>query len=214
MGILKTILDYVLHIDKNLLILTQQYGIWTYVILFIVLFMETGVIVTPFLPGDSLLFAAGSLSALGAFNIWILWAVCVVAAFAGDTANYWIGRIFGKKLYESNNRFLKKEHFDKAHAFYEKHGGFAIVLARFVPIVRTFAPCVAGMSNMSYHTFMLYNLLGGVLWVSLFVLSGFFLGNIPFVKHNFELVMVFIVLISVVPIMMEVIKSKREKKAA
>lgn len=210
MELLKAILDFFLHIDKHLVLITQQYGMWSYGILFFVLFMETGFVVTPFLPGDSLLFAAGSLSALGAFNLWVLLFLCILAAFLGDTVNYWIGHFFGEKLFEKDRKFLKKEHLAKAQAFYDKHGGFAIVLARFVPIVRTFAPCVAGISKMSYPHFLAYNLLGGALWVSLFVLTGHFFGNIPFVKHNFELVMVVIVLISVVPIAFEFMKGRKK----
>jgi membrane-associated protein len=213
MEAIKTVIDLFLHIDEHLKALTLQFGIWTYVILFAIIFMETGLVVTPFLPGDSLLFAAGSLAAIKAFNVWVLWIVCVVAAFLGDTVNYWIGHFFGEKISKMDNRLIKKSHLEKAHKFYEKHGGFAIVLARFVPIVRTFAPCVAGISKMSYPTFMFYNLLGGVLWVSIFVLAGYFFGNIPFVQHNFHYVMVAIVLLSVVPIMYEYWKAKQEKKS-
>lgn len=211
MEILKWILDFFLHIDKHLIAVTEQYGAWSYAILFLVLFMETGFVIMPFLPGDSLLFAAGSLSALGSFNLPILLIVCILAAFLGDTVNYWIGHFFGAQLFAKDRKFLKKAHLTKAQAFYEKHGGFAIVLARFVPIVRTFAPCVAGISKMSYPRFLAYNLVGGVLWVSLFVLTGHFFGNIPFVKHNFELVMVVIILISVLPIGYELLKAKMEK---
>ncbi len=213
MEILKMLLDFVLHIDKHLISITQQYGNLSYLILFLVLFCETGLVILPFLPGDSLLFAAGSLSALGSFNLWWLLIICITAAFIGDTVNYWIGHFFGERLFAKDRAFLKKEHLHKAQEFYEKHGAFAIVLARFVPIVRTFAPCVAGISKMSYSHFMIYNFLGGALWVSLFVLTGHFFGNIPFVKHNFEVVMVVIVLISVVPIAYEFIKAKMSKEA-
>ncbi len=212
MEILKAVLDFFLHIDKHLITVTEQYGMWSYAILFAILFMETGLVVMPFLPGDSLLFAAGSLSALGSFNVGWLLVICILGAFLGDTVNYWIGHFFGARLFAKDRKFLKKAHLEKAQAFYDKHGGFAIVLARFVPIVRTFAPCVAGISKMKYSTFMMYNLLGGALWVSLFVLAGHFFGNIPFVKHNFELVMVVIVLISVVPIAFEVIQEKMKHK--
>jgi membrane-associated protein len=212
MSTLRFLLDFFLHIDKHLLDLTQQYGVWTYALLFLVLFMETGFVVTPFLPGDSLLFAAGSLAALGAFNIWFLLIMCIVAAFLGDTVNYWIGHFLGEKLFEKENFLLKKSYLKKAQDFYAKHGGFAIVLARFVPIVRTFAPFVAGMSKMKYPQFLAYNLVGGVAWVSLFLLAGNFFGNIPFVKHNFHYVMVVIVLISVVPILLETIQLRREQK--
>lgn len=209
MSVLKWLVDFFLHIDKNLLLIVHQFGIWSYGLLFFVIFMETGLVVTPFLPGDSLLFAAGSLAALGAFNIWILLALCIVAAFAGDTVNYWIGRVVGPKLFEKDRPLLKKKHLEKAQKFYEKHGGFAIVLARFVPIVRTFAPCAAGISKMHYPVFMIYNLIGGILWVSLFLLGGFFFGNITFVKEHFELAMVVIVLVSIVPIAVEFIRERR-----
>ncbi len=212
MEILKLVVDFFLHIDKHLITITQQYGNLSYLLLFIVLFCETGLVILPFLPGDSLLFAAGSLSALGSFNIWILLVICIAAAFIGDTVNYWIGHFFGERLFAKDRAFLKKAHLKKAQEFYEKHGAFAIVLARFVPIVRTFAPCVAGISKMKYSHFMIYNLLGGVLWVSLFILTGHFFGNIPFVKKNFEIVMVVIVLISVVPIAYEFIKAKMSKE--
>ncbi len=212
MQILKLVLDFVLHIDKHLMAITQQYGVWSYLLLFGVIFMETGLVVTPFLPGDSLLFAAGSLAVIGSFNIWILLAVGFAAAFLGDTANYWIGYFFGEKLFAKDRAFLKQSNLKKAQDFYDKHGVYTIVLARFVPIVRTFAPCVAGMSKMKYTTFMKYNIIGSALWVPLFLFLGYFFGNIPFVKHNFELVMVAIVLISVVPIAYELIKGKFGKK--
>lgn len=211
MQILKWFIDFILHIDKNLLLITQQYGLWSYAIIFVIIFMETGFIVTPFLPGDSLLFAAGSLAALGSLNVVSVLLVCIVAAFVGDTLNYWIGRAIGPQLFEHNIPLLKKSHLHKAQAFYEKHGGFAIVLARFVPIVRTFAPCVAGISKMKYTTFMMYNLIGGVLWVSLFTLLGFLFGNIPFVRAHFEYVMIAIILISVVPIVIEFFKERKSK---
>ena len=172
--------------------------------------METGLVVTPFLPGDSLLFAAGSISSTGEFNLLLVMIVCIIAAFVGDTVNYWIGRSVGPKIFESNNPFFKKAYLEKAQSFYKKHGGFAIILSRFVPIVRTFAPCVAGISKMSYPTFLLYNIIGGTLWVLLFTSLGFFFGNIPLVKSHFELVMVAIVLVSVVPLVIEFIKGRRE----
>ncbi len=207
----KSVMDFVLHIDKNLLFVTQQYGMLSYAFLFGILFMETGFVLMPFLPGDSLLFAAGSLSSFGAFNIWRVLAVSIVAAFLGDTVNYWIGRFVGPQIFERDNRFIKKAHLKKAHEFYEKHGAFAIVLSRFVPIVRTFAPFVAGISQMSYMTFLMYNLLGGVLWVLLFTLAGFFFGNIPVVRDHFELAMVAIILVSVVPVAIELIKARQHK---
>lgn len=212
MTTIKYLIDLFLHIDKNLAMVIASFGGWSYGILFGVLFMETGLVVTPFLPGDSLLFAAGALTAsMGAFNIWMLWGLMVVAAFLGDTANYWIGHFIGPKAFEMNSKLLKKEYLDKAQAFYDKHGGVAIVLARFVPIVRTFAPFVAGVGKMHYGRFISYNAVGGLLWVTIMTFAGYFFGNIPVIKHNFEFVVIAIVLISVVPIVMEAIKSKRNK---
>lgn len=206
------LVDLFLHVDKNLAAVIQTFGAWSYGILFGVIFMETGLVVTPFLPGDSLLFAAGALSAsLGAFDIRWLYGLMVVAAFAGDTVNYWIGHYIGPKAFTMKSGLLKKEYLDKAQAFYEKHGGKAIVLARFVPIVRTFAPFVAGVGKMSYGKFISYNFFGGLAWVSLFLLGGYFFGNIPFVKENFHYVVVGIVLVSVVPIGIEWWKNKKHK---
>lgn len=212
MQILKLLIDFVLHIDKHLITITQQYGVWSYALLAAVLFMETGLVVTPFLPGDSLLFAAGSLAVVGSFNIWVLLAISIVAAFVGDTVNYWIGYFFGEKLFAKDRAFLKQKHLKQAQEFYDKHGMIAVVFARFVPIVRTFAPCVAGISRMKYRQFMIYNFIGAAAWASLFLLAGYFFGNIPFIKHNFELVIVAILVISVVPIALEVFKAKFGKK--
>lgn len=214
--LIKQILDFFLHVDKNLAAVIAIYGPLSYGILFFVIFMETGFVVTPFLPGDSLLFAAGALAATapvggqaGSFKIGILWLLMVVAAFAGDTANYWIGHFIGPKAFTTNSKFLKKEYLEKGQEFYEKHGGKAIVLARFVPIVRTFAPFVAGISKMHYRRFVSFNAIGGVAWVSLFLLGGYFFGSIPIVKHNFEAVIVVIVLISLVPIITEWLKARQ-----
>ncbi len=213
MDTLRYLADLFLHVDKHLLALTQQMGAWTNVLLFAVIFMETGLVVTPFLPGDSLLFAAGSLSSIGAFQIVPLVLMLILAALLGDTANYWIGRKFGEQIFAKDRKFLKKAHLVKAQAFYEKHGAKAIVFARFAPIVRTFAPCVAGIAKMNYSTFMMYNLVGGVLWVSLFTLAGYFFGTIPIVQHNFHYVVVGIVLLSIIPIAYEFIQVKKEAKA-
>lgn len=205
---IKTIIDTLLHVDKKLAWVIATYGAMSYGILFGVIFMETGLVVMPFLPGDSLLFASGALAAQGSFNIWLLFGMLVVAAFLGDTVNYWIGHFIGPKAFAMNSKLLKKEYLDKAQAFYEKHGGKAIVLARFVPIVRTFAPFVAGVSKMHYGEFIKYNVVGGLAWVTLFLWGGYFFGTIPFVAKNFELVMVVIILMSVVPIILEYVKSK------
>jgi membrane-associated protein len=208
--IVKTVLDFFLHIDKNLELIVRMYGPLTYGILFFVIFMETGFVVTPFLPGDSLIFATGVFAAKGSFNLFLVYGMLLVAAFLGDTVNYWIGHFVGPVAFESKTKFLKKEYLDKAQKFYDKHGGKAIVLARFVPIVRTFAPFVAGVGKMDYKKFISFNLIGGFLWVSLFMWAGYFFGNVPLVKNNFEVVMVVIVLISVVPMGVEWWKSKHE----
>ena len=208
----KDVLDFFLHIDKNLIVIVANFGGWSYALLFAIIFMETGLVVTPFLPGDSLIFAAGALSASGALSVVVLFIVLVVAAFVGDTVNYWIGHYIGPKAFEGNHRLLKKEHLHKAQRFYEKHGGHAIVLARFVPIVRTFAPFVAGVSRMSYRHFVFYNFFGGLLWVSLFLFTGYFFGNLPFVKDNFELIVVVIIFISLVPMVVEWLHSRKESR--
>ena len=210
MSIFKIILDFFLHIDKNLGIIIQTYGTLSYVILFFVIFMETGFVVTPFLPGDSLLFAAGAFAAQGSFSIPLLFILLIIAAFLGDTVNYWIGHFLGPKVFEKDHRFLKKEHLRKAQVFYQKHGGKAIILARFVPIVRTFAPFVAGIGTMNYPKFISYNLIGGVAWVTTFLFGGYFFGTIPFIQKNFEFVMVAIILISIVPILIEKFKATKD----
>jgi len=202
-----------LHLDEYLAQIISDYGVWTYAILFGVIFMETGFVVTPFLPGDSLLFAAGTFAALdNGLNVWVLLILLIVAAILGDSVNYWIGHYLGDRAY--NIKWIKKEYLDKTHAFFEKHGGKTIFLARFVPIVRTFAPFVAGIGRMSYGFFFRWNIIGGVTWVALFTLAGYFFGNIPFVKKNFEFVIIAIILISAVPIAVEWWKAKSEKKQA
>lgn len=205
---LKFLLDLFLHLDEHLANIINQYGTWTYAILFAIIFMETGFVVTPFLPGDSLLFAAGSLAPISNLNIWLLIVLLIIAAIAGDTVNYWIGHYLGERAY--NIKWIKREYLDRTHAFFQKHGGKTIFLARFVPIVRTFAPFVAGMGKMSYGYFFSYNVFGGIVWVVLFTLLGYFFGNIPFVKANFELVIIAIILISVIPAVWEAMKARRE----
>jgi len=209
MNLIKIAIEFFLHIDKYLAILIAQFGGWSYVILWLVIFMETGLVVTPFLPGDSLLFAAGALAAMGSFNIWFLCLLMVIAAIVGDAVNYSIGHYIGPKAFNSKSKLLKKEYLEKAQAFYDKHGGMAITLARFVPIVRTFAPFVAGIGKMKYGHFAFYNVIGGVAWVNLFLWGGYFFGNVPLVKENFHYVVVAIVLISVVPIGVKMIKNKK-----
>jgi len=216
MEILFQLIDIFLHLDKYLTEIVTQYQQLTYILLFLVIFMETGFVVTPFLPGDSLLFAAGALSAIDGspLHVWLLVIVLGFAAVLGDTVNYWIGHYIGPKAFSENNRFLKKEYLDKTHAFYEKHGGKTIILARFVPIVRTFAPFVAGVGAMTYPKFITYNVIGGVAWVCLFTFAGYFFGNLPFVAENFSIVVIVIILISVVPMGYEYIKSRLEKRKA
>ena len=214
MEILKTLLDLFLHLDKHLAAIIQQYGAVTYVFLFAIIFMETGLVITPFLPGDSLLFAAGTFAAIGSLNLWLLFILLSVAAIVGDTVNYWIGNKLGERAYKGEIKFIKKEHIERTHAFFEKHGGKTIFLARFVPIVRTFAPFAAGASKMSYSYFFSYNIFGGLVWVALFTFAGYFFGNIPIVRENFELVIVAILVISVLPIGYEWLKARQENKKA
>jgi membrane-associated protein len=210
MELLTYLMDLFLHLDEYLPKVIQMYGVWTYIILFTIIFLETGVVVTPFLPGDSLLFAAGALAATGAMDVTGLFVLVSVAAILGDTANYWIGHTVGPRAFSGNVRFLKKEYLERTHQFYERYGGKAIVLARFVPIVRTFAPFVAGVGSMSYGHFILYNIVGGLAWCVLFIFGGYFFGNLPFVKKNFEIVVVAIILISLLPPVIEYFQSRRK----
>lgn len=207
------LLDYFLHLDEILPQITSNYGTWTYAILFLIIFLETGVVVTPFLPGDSLLFAAGAVAALdnSGLNVVFLFVLLTIAAILGDTANYWIGHTIGPRAFSGSIPFLKKEYLERTHQFYEKYGGKAIVLARFVPIVRTFAPFVAGIGSMNYSRFIFYNVFGGVLWCAIFIFLGYFFGNLPFVKKNFELVIIVIILISLLPPVVEYFQAKRAK---
>lgn len=202
------LIDLFLHIDRHLLEIVQTHGIWSYAILFTVVFLETGVVITPFLPGDSLLFAAGSLAAVGAFDLPLLLLLLCVAAILGDTLNYWIGRRIGARVFTEGSRFFKQEHLLRTQQFYERHGGKTIILARFLPIVRTFAPFVAGIGRMHYGRFWAYNAAGGVLWVCGFGLLGYLFGNLPMVKKNFSLVILAIILISVVPIARELWRAR------
>lgn len=211
--IIKTILDLFLHLDKNLAMIVNQYGTLTYLLLFGIIFAETGFVVTPFLPGDSLIFAAAALSAVSSLNIYYIFLLLTIAAIAGDTVNYWIGHYIGPKVFERDSRFIKREHLEKTQNFFDKHGGKAIVLARFVPIVRTFAPFVAGVASMSYNHFIAYNVIGGILWVGLFTILGYFFGNLPFVKANFHYAVLVIIILSLVPIFVEFIRGRKEKLA-
>jgi membrane-associated protein len=212
--LVKKLVDLIIHLDAHLSGIIRTYGLWTYLILFVVIFCETGLVVTPFLPGDSLLFAAGSFAALGAFKVGWLCAVLAGAAILGDTVNYWIGHRIGPKIFQRReSRFFKKEYLDRTHAFYEKHGGKTIIIARFVPIVRTFAPFVAGIGRMSYGKFLGYNVVGGAGWVALFVCGGYLFGNIPVVKRNFTVVIFGIIFVSILPGIVEYFKHWRRPRA-
>jgi membrane-associated protein len=208
------IIDWLLHLDVKLVELVREYGTWTYAILFAIVFSETGLVVTPFLPGDSLLFAAGAIAAKGALNVWIIMAVLLVAAILGDTVNYHVGHYIGPKVFREDrqSRWLKKKHLDRTHAFFEKYGGKTIIIARFVPIVRTFAPFVAGVGAMTYPKFLFYNVLGGVLWVVSLTLAGYWFGRIPWVEKNFEIVVLAIIAISLLPVAIEFINGWRKSR--
>jgi membrane-associated protein len=210
--ILKAI-DFVLHVDVYLEQIISNYGGWAYALLFFVVFLETGFVVTPFLPGDSLIFAASTFAARGTLNPWLLFGLLSIAAVLGDSVNYWIGHRVGQRAYTGEIKWIKKEYMERTHTFFEKHGGKTIFLARFVPIIRTFTPFVAGVSRMSYGFFFRWNVIGGLTWVAIFTLLGYFFGNIPFVQKNFELVIVAIILISLIPAVVEGIKAKKELSA-
>jgi len=208
------ILDLVLHVDRHLGQIIQHYGIWTHLLLSLVVFCETGLVVTPFLPGDSLLFAAGAFAAAGSLKLGWLLAMLPAATILGDNVNYWIGHALGPKVFHyQRSRFFRKEYLERTHAFYQKHGGKTIIIARFVPIVRTFAPFVAGIGRMSYSWFLGYSLAGCLLWVGIFVLGGYYFGNLPMVKRNFTLVIFAIILISVMPGVVEYIRHRRRRAA-
>ncbi len=211
MQLITALIDFILHIDVHLGQIILQYGILTYVILFLIIFMETGLVFTPFLPGDSLLFAAGAFAALGSLHIGFLLLILIVAAILGDTVNYWIGHFFGKKIVAHPKIPIDEEHIEETRKFFHKHGGKTIILARFIPFIRTFAPFVAGISRMNYGQFISFNFIGGVLWVLIATIAGYFFGNIPFVKENFSLVIIGVVLISLIPILVEFIQHKLKK---
>lgn len=209
---LAQVIDFILHIDVHLGAIIAAYGVLTYAILFAIIFVETGLVFVPFLPGDSLLFAAGAFAALGSLNLWVVIGLMMIAAILGDTANYWIGHFFGDKLVANPKVPIKKEHIEETQKFFDKHGGKTIILARFVPIVRTFAPFVAGIGRMHYGQFISFNIIGGTAWVIVATMAGYFFGNIPFVKENFSLVVLMIVAVSVVPMMVPVIKKIMSRK--
>lgn len=210
MELFSFLLDFVLHLDTHLLELVQQYGIWVYGILFLIIFCETGLVVTPFLPGDSLLFVAGMLCGMDALQMQWLLPLLMLAAFAGDNTNFWIGRLVGNKLLQhANSRWLKREHLDKTHAFYEKHGGKTILFARFLPIVRTFAPFVAGVGAMRYRMFVMFSALGSVCWIGSMTVLGYLFGDIPFIKNNLTAMVLVIVAVSFIPALRELIRHRR-----
>jgi membrane-associated protein len=209
------LVDFFLHLDKHLAEVIRQHGAYTYALLFVIVFLETGLVVTPFLPGDSLLFAAGSFAGIGALSVWPLFFLLTVAAILGDTVNYAIGAYLGPKVFQyPKSRFFNPDHLRKTHAFYEKYGGKAIIIARFVPIVRTFAPFVAGVGQMRYGSFLAYNVAGGILWVTVCLFAGYFFGNLPFVKENFSVVILAIIVISILPAVFEYFKHRAEAKRA
>jgi membrane-associated protein len=210
MDVIMDLINLILHIDTHIADFISNFGFLTYFILFAIIFLETGFVITPFLPGDSLLFAAGAFAAKGSFNFFFLFTLMVIAAILGDSVNYWIGRKVGVRL--ARSRYVKAEYMQKAEAFYEKYGGKAIIIARFMPIVRTFVPFIAGISNMNFSKFLSRNIIGGFLWISLFLLLGYFFGNIPFVNENFSLVTIGIILVSVLPVVFAFVQEKMKSK--
>lgn len=213
MELIKFLIDFILHIDRHLIELVQAYGNWVYGILFLIIFCETGLVVMPLLPGDSLLFVAGALAAQGAMQVHGLAVMLMLAAILGDSLNYAIGKRFGHVIAGPNSRWVKQSHIQRTHAFFEKHGGKTIIVARFVPIVRTFAPFVAGIGEMSYYKFITFNVLGGVLWVACFVYAGYWFGNLELVRSNLKLVMLAIIVLSVMPIVFEVLKHRFSRQS-
>jgi membrane-associated protein len=193
-------MDIVLHLDKYLGVFISQYGAWTYLILFAVLFFETGVVFTPFLPGDSLLFTAGTMAGMGLFKLWILYVICITAVILGDNCNYWIGRFIGSKILHSKRKLINKEYVNKTKKFFQKYGPFSLILGRFIPMIRTFTPFLAGVGKMNYLKFFIYDIIGAFSWVTLFLLGGYFFGGLPFVQANFSLIVILIIFVSFIPV--------------
>jgi membrane-associated protein len=209
MELARTFMDVIIHLDKYLDLIVRNYGVWTYAILFLIIFCETGLVVTPVLPGDSLLFAAGTLAAGSSLDAGWLFCLLSAAAIAGNTVNYWIGHYVGPKVFHKKDvRFLNKEYLERTHKFYEKHGGKTIIIARFIPIIRTFAPFVAGLGFMAPWRFMVYNVAAGIAWIAVFVFGGYFFGNLPVIKRNFSLVVLAIIIISMLPGVIEFLRHK------
>lgn len=211
MELILYLVDFIIHIDKHLTEIIAIFGAWTYIILFLIIFIETGLVVTPFLPGDSLLFVVGAFSAAGALNVELSAILLIIAALTGNTVNYFIGKFIGQKILQKNSRFIKKEHLDKTHSFYEKYGGKTIIVSRFLPIIRTIAPFIAGISRMNFLNFTFFNVVGGVLWVLIFVIAGYTFGNVPIVKNNFSLVIFLILFVSILPAVLSALKVKKTK---
>jgi membrane-associated protein len=209
---LQQLIDFVLHLDRHLAELTARYGVWTYAILMLIVFCETGLVVTPFLPGDSLLFAAGAIAALGSLDPVLLNVLIFAAVLAGDNVNYWIGRYVGPRAFALDSRLLRRKHLEYTQGFFARHGGKTIVLARFVPIVRTFTPFVAGVGAMKYSRFLAFSVAGGAFWVTSFLWVGYFFGNLPFVKENFSLVILVIILLSVVPMAVTILRERTARR--
>jgi membrane-associated protein len=193
-------MDIVLHLDSYLGVIVSQYGVWTYGLLFLILFFETGVVFTPFLPGDSLLFTAGTMAGMGLFKLWILYLVCFIAVIIGDNSNYWIGRFIGKKILHSKKKLINKEYIHKTRKFFHKYGPFNLIIGRFIPMVRTFTPFLAGVGKMNYAKFLIYDIIGAFSWITLFLLGGYFFGGLPFVKENFSLIVILIIFVSFIPV--------------
>jgi membrane-associated protein len=214
MDLIRQFIDLFLHLDQHLKQVIETYGTWTYLLLFVIVFCETGLVVTPILPGDSLLFAAGTFAGMGSLNLALVLVLLSVAAIVGDTVNYWIGKYLGPRLVRGNSRLIRKEHLDRTHAFFEKYGGKTIIIARFVPIVRTFAPFVAGLGAMTYGKFIAYNVIGGLMWVLICVMAGYWFGQRPVVQENFSLVVIAIVFISILPAIIEYIRHRMASRAA
>jgi membrane-associated protein len=214
MEYIQYLIDFILHLDTHLGELVAQYGTWTYAILFLIIFCETGLVVTPILPGDSLLFAIGALAATGSLDVFWVFILLSIAAILGDTVNYWAGYVIGPKVFHGErSRLLNRKHLERTHEFYEKYGGKTIILARFIPIIRTFAPFVAGIGRMNYGRFLIYNVVGGIIWIAIFTYAGYFFGNIPVVKRNFTIVIFAIIIISLLPAVIEYwLQRKRSQK--
>ncbi|MBA4382400.1 MAG: DedA family protein [Sideroxydans sp.] len=211
MELLTSFLDIILHLDAHLLALVQEYGVWVYAILFVIIFAETGLVIAPFLPGDSLLFVTGALCGMGSLELEILMPLLIVAAFSGDNTNYWVGRLLGLRLLNhANQKLIKHEHLEKTHLFFDKHGGKTIIFARFLPIIRTFAPFVAGIGTMNYRSFVMFSALGSVAWIGSLTIAGYFFGNIPIIKNNLTLMILVIIVVSFIPAILEFIKHRRQ----